>query len=487
MLRRPLDPRFSVAVVYVCAQFMSIMDTTIVNVALPTLATEFDLADASVEAVVVSYLISLAVFIPVSGWLGDRLGTKRVFLTALGVFVVASALCGVAQSFGQLVAFRALQGAGGGLLTPVGMAMLFRTFPPEQRVRASGILIIPTIIAPALGPVLGGLLVDRLSWRWVFYVNVPIGVAALCFGLLFLREHREATPGRFDLPGFLLASSGFPLLMYALSEGPAQGWTSPRIVVAALLGALLLFAFVVVELRAAEPMVQLRLLGNRLFRSATSVSILASGGFLGVLFLAPLFLQQARGFTALQSGLTTFPEALGVLLASQVVSRIYPSIGPRRLMVGGMVWVTAMMTLLAVVGLEANLWLFRLLMFAIGAGMAFVFLPNQAAAFATIPPSATGRATTLFNAQRQLGAATGVAVLSGVLAAIGPTALGAGGVPRPDLTAYRAAFLAAAGFTLLAALLALAVPDRDAAATMRRRERGAVGAGQEEAVVVEGV
>lgn len=468
MQRRTLDPRISVAVVYVAAQFMSIMDSTIVNVALPALASEFHVSTASIDAVVVGYLISLAVFIPASGWLGDRWGTKRVFLFALAVFVLASALCGVAQSFQQLVLFRALQGVGGGLLTPVGMAMLFRTFPPEQRVRASGILIIPTVIAPALGPVLGGFLVDTLSWRWVFYVNVPIGLAALLFGLIFLHEHREMQPGRFDLLGFLLAGSGFPLLMYALSQGPARGWATPAVLGSAIAGVLLLVAFVVVELRAPEPMVQIRLFGNRLFRTAASVSVVASAAFLGVLFLVPLFLQQARGASAFASGLTTFPEAIGVLLSSQIVSRLYPYVGPRRLGAVGLFVVAVMMACLSLVGLETSAWVVRVLMFFIGAGMVCSFLPMQAAAFATISHSATGRASTLYNAQRQIGAAVGVALLSSVLAEIGVTRLDAAGASQPHIAAYHAAFLVAAGIALCSSLLALLVPDADAAPTMRR-------------------
>lgn len=468
MSRRDLDPRFTVAAVYVAAQFMSAMDTTIVNVALPTLAGRFNVTGASIDGVIVGYLISLAVFIPASGWLGDRFGTKRVFLSALLIFSVASALCGQAQSFGELVAFRALQGAGGGMLTPVGMAMLFRTFPPEQRVRASRILVIPGILAPASGPVLGGLIVDKLSWRWAFYVNVPVGCAALLFGLLFLSEHRERTAGRFDLPGFLLAGSGFPLLMYAVTEGPSRGWGAASVLLSGAAGLLLLGVFVGVELRAAEPMVQLRLFGNRLFQSCTTTSMTASAGFLGVLFVTPLFLQEARGDSALASGLTTFPEAIGVVLSMQLVARIYPYVGPRRLMAAGMVWVAGMMVLLSFVGLDTNAWLIRLLMFSVGTGMAYVFLPNQATGFATVAPSQMGRASTLFNAQRQLGAATGVALLSSVLAIAGPVRHDAAGATHPHAGAYQAAYLAAAALALLAAALALRVPDRDAAATMGR-------------------
>src|SRR5208282_1201452 len=192
-----MNQKIVVGVVFVSAMFMNIMDITIVNVALPTIGRDFAIPPTAVDGVVIAYLVSLAVFIPASGWLGDRFGGKRVMLAAIVVFTTASALCGLASSLDELVAFRILQGAGGGMLAPVGMAMLFRVFPPAERIRASAILTVPTTFAPALGPVLGGLLVTDLSWRWVFYVNVPIGAAALLFGALFLQSVPQAKPGRF--------------------------------------------------------------------------------------------------------------------------------------------------------------------------------------------------------------------------------------------------------------------------------------------------
>ena len=170
--------KWVVAVTFVLGLFMEIMDTTIVNVAIPTLRRDFNASTAGIEWIVLGYLLALAIFIPASGWIGDRIGTKKTFLFALFTFTAASALCGLANSLGQLIAFRILQGVGGGMLTPVGTAMLYRAFPPEERARASTILIVPTVLAPALGPVIGGAIVDNLSWRWMFYVNLPIGIAA---------------------------------------------------------------------------------------------------------------------------------------------------------------------------------------------------------------------------------------------------------------------------------------------------------------------
>lgn len=467
MLSARLSPKISVSVVYVAALFMAIMDTTIVNVALPVLGRTFGVPADHVNGVVVGFLVSLAVFIPASGWLGDRFGTKRVFLIAVVLFTIASALCGLAQSLPELVAFRILQGAAGGMLTPVGMAMLFRTFPPEERVRASSILVVPTAFAPAIGPVLGGLLVTDVTWRWVFYVNVPIGIAAFLFGLLFVPEHVEAEPGRFDLPGFLLAGVGFGAFMYALSEGPIAGWRSPAVVSSGLVGAVLLVALVRFELRSPAPMIDLRVLTNRLFRSATVIMFLAAASFLGSLYLVSLYFQDGLGASALVSGLSTFPEALGVQIGAQIATRLYRVVGPRRTISAGLAGVAVSLVLLALSGF-GDFWQIRAVMVLLGISMGHVFIPAQAAAFATVSPASTGRASTLFNAGRQLGSALGVAVLTTVIAGVGVVRV-AGGHLTPNLAAYHWAFLAGAVLALAAGAAAQVVVDADAAPTMRPR------------------
>jgi EmrB/QacA subfamily drug resistance transporter len=466
-----VNQKFAVGAVYVAALFMAIMDTTIVNVALPVLGRDFHTNPAAVDSVVIGFLVSTGVFLAASGWLGDRFGGRKVLLFSVVLFTASSALCGLAGSLGELVVFRVLQGAAGGLMTPVGMAMLFRVFPPAERVRASSILMIPTAFAPALGPVLGGLLVTDLSWRWVFYVNVPIGVAAVIFGALCLDDHKQVHPGPFDLAGFLLAASGLGLVMYGVSEGPLKGWGATPVMATIGLGAALLVAMVVVEWGKAQPLLDLRVYGNRLFRSTSAVLTLGAVAFLGVLFMVALFYQDGLHLSALQSGLNTFPEAVGVLIGAQVVSRrLYPVLGPRRIMVGGLSLVALAMASMATIGAGTSLWWARLLMFLIGLGMSCVFIPAQAASFATISPEQTGRASTLFNAARQLGGAVGVAFLTTVLAAVGPTRVVLGHAV-PNLTAYHVAFLAAAGVALLAVLTALTVSDTDAAGTMVRRGR----------------
>jgi EmrB/QacA subfamily drug resistance transporter len=463
-----LNQKIVVGAVFVSAMFMNIIDITIVNVALPTIGRDFHIAPTAVDGIVIAYLVSLAVFIPASGWLGDRFGGKRVLLIAITVFTVASVLCGLAQNMTELIACRILQGAGGGMMAPVGMAMLYRVFPPSERVRAASILTVPTTLAPALGPVLGGFLVTTLSWRWVFFVNLPFGIAALIFGALFLERSETIDAGRLDVPGFVLGGAGLGLLMYGVSEGPLQSWSSPEVVATCVAGLALLAVFVSIELRTRRPLVDLHLLRGRLFRSTNVVMFLAAAAFLGTLYLVPLYFQDARGLSALQSGLSTFPEAFGVMIGAQFASRlIYPRVGPRRHITVGL---GLAMLLLTQITVTTNLWLIRALMFFLGWTMAQVMVPNQAAAFAMISPQSMGRASTFFNTMRQVGSATGVAILSTVLIGAG-TAQASGGTSTPDITAYHLAFLAAAVFALVAVVFSLSIHDGDAAETIVRRPR----------------
>ena len=243
-------------------------------------------------------------------------------------------------------------------------------------------------------------------------MNVPIGVAGFAFGAVFLPEHREAGAGRFDLPGFLLAGTGLGTLMYALSEGPSQGWSSPQIVSLGIAGIVLLAGLVRTERRRPQPIVRLRLLADRLFASTTAVMFTGIMAFLGSLYLMALFLQDGLGLSPLNAGLSTFPEALGVMAGSQIAGRVYPRIGPRRMLTAGMAGVAVITALLVTVGPGTSLWWVRALMLPLGLSWAQALVSLQAAAFATITPAATGAASTLFNTGRQVGAAVGVAILT---------------------------------------------------------------------------
>ncbi len=453
-----LSPKLVVGAVFVASMFLNIMDATVVNVALPTLSRYFAVPVASVSGVVTAYLVTLAVVMPVSGWVGDRFGARSVLLGAIGLFTAASALCGVATSLPELVVFRAVQGIGGGLLIPVGMAMMFRAFPPAERIRANRLLIVPTLMAPALGPVIGGLLVDGLSWRWIFYLNLPVGAAALVFGALFLPRGSEHPAGPFDLPGFLLAGTGFPLFMYGLSAGATSGWGSAPVLGTGVPGVVLLALFVLVELRAAAPMLQLRIYANRLFRVTNLQLTFAGAGFVGTLFLVPLLLQNGLGFSAVHSGLSTFPEALGGMIGVQLTSRLYKRVGPRRLMIAGMCGTVVTIGGMAFAGPGDAAWLIPVLMFFTGGSFGFAMSPSQAAGLATVSAAETGQASTLLNTLRQAGGAAGVALLG--------TVLGTTGASSADLAGYRLAFLAAAALMLLGAGFSSRVSDADAAPTM---------------------
>ncbi len=326
--------KYVVAIVYVTALFLDILDTTIVNVAIPALGEQFQ--SGAAEWIVLGYTVSLAVWIPASGWLGDRFGTKRIFLFALASFTLGSLLCSMSTSMGQLIMFRVLQGIGGGMLTPVGIAMLFRAFPPAERAKAAMIVMIPALCAPAAGPVLGGLLVTNASWHWIFLINVPIGIVAFLFGWTHLREHKEPGSGRFDLPGFVFSGGALALIVFALSDGPSAGWGSKPVVVSALVGVVCAIVLVYTELHVERPMLDLRLLADRLFRICNIVGLISMASFLGLTFVMPLYLQLLRGQDALTSGLTTFPQAFGIMISSLVAGRLYRRIGPRRLMAGGL-------------------------------------------------------------------------------------------------------------------------------------------------------
>lgn len=464
-----IEHKYIVAMVGVFSIFMELLDTTVVNVAIPTLAREFDVQSAStIQWVITGYLLSLAVFIPVSGWAGDRFGTKRVFLFALTVFSGASLACALAWNIESLILFRVAQGVGGGMLSPVAFTMVWREFPPEERSKAAGIMVIPAAIAPATGPIVGGFLVDKASWHWIFLINVPIGAVALLITLLYVREHREAAPGRFDPAGFVLSAAGLASLIYALAEAGDNGWTDTRVLGFGVAGLALIAAFAAVELRTKEPMLDVRLLRNALFRACNLAWLVTTFSFSSMFFLLTLQLQAARGLSPLESGLTTFTMAIGVMITAQPASRLYRTVGPQRLIGGGMV-ASALVTIsLSFIAIDTNLWVIRGLMVLRGIGFGFVLVPLQAATYAQIARSDTGRATAFYNATSQFASALGVAIAATFLTSRLSHYDAVLGNPAAN-SAFQDALLLIGVLGLIGGAVTLLIRDRDAAATMAPR------------------
>lgn len=451
-----------VAGVYISALFMQIMDGTIINVALPTLADEFNVDATAMDWTVLSFTIALAVMTASAGWFGDRLGLKPAFLIALAGFVVTSLACGLAQSLNQLVIGRAFQGASAGLITPVGSALLFNAFPIEERSVASRKVITVAVIAPALGPIVGGAILEFLSWRWIFFVNLPVGAIAFLLAWKWLRDEDRPPARSFDVSGFVLLAAGLGLSLYGVSRGGERGWTSQPIIVSLVVGIALLAGLVIVELRKRQPLLELRLLMERNFQSCNVLALPVYAGFISLIYLLPLFLQKEAEHSPLSVGLALFPQPLGVLVMSQLVGRfLYKRIGPRRLTLVGAALAFAIGVATARIGVDVDLWTVRALMFARGLAMGLFFVPLQSAVFARTERADMTRATAIYGTTRQIAPALGVAIASTVLAnGLG----GAGAIDR--IGAYQAAMLASALMFAVAAVFALRLRDSDVAATM---------------------
>jgi EmrB/QacA subfamily drug resistance transporter len=458
--------KYQVQIVYILGLFMQIMDATIVNIAIPTLADEFDVDSGGIEWVVIGFILALAIAIPIAGWLGDRYGTKRIFLGSLAGFVVASACCGAAQTLDQLILFRIFQGAFAGVISPVGSAMLFRAFPLAERAKAATAVVGVAVIAPALGPVLGGILIQGLSWRWIFYVNVPLGILALFLGLIWLKEEVVGTKGRIDWAGILLTGSGLALFFLGITLGRSAGWGS-GVVLGAMIGSLIILVILVfVETHSDDPLLALRLYANRLFRACNLTGAPAYAGFFSLVFLLPVFLQEIGGYSPLTTGLALLPQPLGVIVSSQIVGRVlYPRVGPRPLLVVGTIGSFVTSFMFVFVDASTSLVLVSTTLFFRGMAMGAVFLSLQTATYATISLPDMGRATSLFNTQRQTSAALGVAVVAAVLTGMSTT-VAASSDSDFSQSAFSAAFLIGSLFFILATAAALLIRTDDARATM---------------------
>ena len=412
--------RWRVAAVVVVGLFMAVLDTTIVSVTLPQMQKAFHTDFATITWVANAYFLAQAAIIPIVGYLSDRVGTKLVFLTALILFTVGSALCALAPTKEALIGFRVFQGIGGGTLLPMAFAIIFRIFPPTERGMANALLGIPAVMAPGFGPTIGGYLSTSFAWNAIFLINVPIGVVALIPALLVLpggkaepeNQARLAARNRFDMPGLLLSMVGFSVLIYGLTLAGSRGWGNATVLTFLLGGGAVLLAFIMVELRVSDPVIDLRLFTNYTFTIANLLLWIASGVFFGSLFLLPLFFENIQGHTALFAGSLLIGQGLAMGVGIALSGALYNRVGPRLLAATGLALLVAgtySLTQLDVntSGLSLQIWLVLR-----GLGLGFTMPALQTLALSAVSNRAMARASSLVTVTRMVASAIGVAGLT---------------------------------------------------------------------------
>jgi EmrB/QacA subfamily drug resistance transporter len=398
------------------AFFMQSLDTTILNTAVPNIARALQVAPLSMKAVLASYTLSLAVFIPVSGWMANRFGTRRVFAGAIGLFALGSLLCGLSRNIHWLVAFRVLQGCGGAMMVPVGRLTLVRALPKSQLVRAMSFVAVPALIGPMLGPVAGGLITHYLHWSVIFFINVPIGLVGLYLVYRYLPDFREDQTPPLDLPGLVLFSSGIALLSYVLEVFGEHRLSVAAVLALLALSALLLAAYGLRATHTAHPLLQLGLFRIRTFRAAVSGSFFTRIGISGIPFLLPLLYQVGLGYNAIQSGLLMMPQALAAMSLKMTVPAILARFGYRTVLVSNTVLLGLLIMLFATIGIATPAWLIVVLSFTYGFFQSLQFTSMNTLVYADVSAQATAGASTIASTAQQLSMSFGVATASLVAA-----------------------------------------------------------------------
>jgi len=406
-----------ISVVVILGTVMSILDTTLVNVAINTLSRDFNTSLATIQWVSTGYMLALATVIPLTGWAADRFGTKRLYIVSIGLFLVGSALSGAAWSAESLIFFRILQGLGGGMIMPAGMTILSRAAGPQRIGRVMGIVGVPMLMGPIIGPILGGWLVDDVSWRWIFYVNIPVGVVAIIAALRLLPRDEPAPAERLDWLGLLLLSPGLAAFVYGLAETSASGGIgSAKALVPMLAGLALITTFIVHAARSAWPLIDVRLYRNRTMSAASATTFSFAAAMFGAMFLIPLYYQVVRGQSALHAGLLLAPQGVGAAIMMPIAGKLTDQTGPGRVVLGGLTLLLAGMIGFTQVGADTSYWLLGSSQLLVGLGMGAAMMPSMTAAYQTIQRHQMARATTALNIIQRVGGSIGTALLSVVLA-----------------------------------------------------------------------
>ncbi|WP_199435076.1 DHA2 family efflux MFS transporter permease subunit [Qaidamihabitans albus] len=408
-----------IAAVVVLGSIMAILDVTVVNVALQALTLEFETSFDTIQWVATGYMLALATVIPVTGWASDRFGTKRLYLLAITLFLVGSMLAGMAWNVETLIVFRVVQGFGGGMLMPAGMTILTRAAGPHRVGRVMAVLGVPMLLGPIGGPILGGWLVDSVSWRWIFYINVPIGIIALIAAWRLLPKDDPEPAERFDFAGMLMLSPGLAMLIYGVSEIPgAGGIGATGVWLPIVLGAGLIVGFVLRALRIDNPLVDLRLFRDRTFAAASATMALFAVAFFGAMLLLPTYFLLVRGESALQAGLLLAPQGLGAMLTMPVAGRLADRVGPGKVVLPGLGLILAGLAMFSQVGPVTPYWQLLAALFVMGMGLGATMMPIMSAALQTLTSKNVARASTALNIIQQTSGAIGSAVMSIILAGL---------------------------------------------------------------------
>jgi EmrB/QacA subfamily drug resistance transporter len=405
-----------ISLVVIVGAIMSILDTTIVNVALNSLSKDLHSSLSDIQWVATGYMLALAAVIPVSGWAAEKVGARRLWIASVVLFTLGSALCGAAWSTGSLVFFRVLQGLGGGMIMPIGQMVLARAAGPQQMGRVMGVIGVPMILAPVFGPTLGGLLLEHLGWRWIFYVNLPIGIIGIAMALRLLPAVQSRDVPSFDKVGFALLATGVPLLVYGLAEvGQMGGIGHAGALGPMLAGIALIAAFVVHALRVPTPLLNVRLFANRAFSAASLTTFALGAGLFGAMIIMPLYFQLVRGEDAVHTGLLLIPQGVGAAIAMPLAGRAADRVGGGRVAVAGLLATMVATLPFALIGAHTSYLLIGAAMIARGFGIGMTMMPAMSAAYAALTPGDIAHATPQLNVIQRVGGSIGTALLTVVL------------------------------------------------------------------------
>ncbi len=396
--------------------FMIMLDNTIVNVALPSIERSLHMSISSLEWIVTAYALTFAALLITGGKLGDLYGRRKMFIAGLVVFTLSSLACGLAPSAGFLIGARAVQGVGAALMNPATLSIITATFPPKERGQAIGIWAGVSALALAIGPLLGGLIVDNINWHWIFYVNIPVGVVGIIVSRLVITESRDTSHEQsIDVPGLVTSSGALLALSYALIEGNRHGWGSPEIVGLFVGAAVLLAVFIRLELRQRLPMLDLGLFKIGAFAGANIVAMLVSLGMFGVFFFVSLYVQNVLGYSPTKAGAIFLPMTILIILIAPIAGKLSDRLGSRWLMGAGMSILGVSLLLYQRIGLHTTFWSLLPQLVLGGVGMALTMSPMTSAAMASVPVDKAGVGSGVLNSFRQVGGSLGIALMGAIL------------------------------------------------------------------------